>query len=54
VEIITGLVASEKVITHGTLKVRPGQVVTVQALDDGTRTVRTMLEDTKIPVSATP
>ena len=44
VEITDGLAAGERVITHGNDKVRPGQPVTVKALDDGTRDLREMLE----------
>ena len=36
-EILEGLSAGDRVITHGADKVRPGQAVRVQALDDGTR-----------------
>ena len=44
VEILEGLAAGEKVITHGNDKVRPGQEVAVRALDDGSRSLREMLE----------
>jgi membrane fusion protein (multidrug efflux system) len=44
VEIATGLAAGERVITHGTDKVRPGQVVRVLAVDDGSKSLREMLE----------
>lgn len=37
VEITAGLSAGEHVITHGTLKVRPGAPVTIRAVDDGSR-----------------
>ena len=37
VEVISGLVAGELVITHGTLKVRPGGLVRIHAVDDGSR-----------------
>jgi membrane fusion protein (multidrug efflux system) len=46
VEILKGLTPGEKVITDGTLKVRPGQAVTVRALDDGSRPLHEMLEST--------
>jgi membrane fusion protein (multidrug efflux system) len=36
-EILEGLSAGDRVITHGADKVRPGQAVRVQAMDDGTR-----------------
>lgn len=36
-EILEGLSAGDRVITHGADKVRPGQAVRIQAMDDGTR-----------------
>jgi membrane fusion protein (multidrug efflux system) len=44
VEIVEGLAAGDLVITHGNDKVRPGQAVRVKALDDGTGTLRDLLE----------
>jgi membrane fusion protein (multidrug efflux system) len=44
VEILEGLVAGDRVITHGSDKVRPGQQVEIRALDEGTETLREMLE----------
>jgi membrane fusion protein (multidrug efflux system) len=35
VEVLEGLAAGERVISHGTLKVRPGQQVSIVAIDDG-------------------
>lgn len=35
VEVLSGLEEGELVITHGTLKVRPGQTVTIQEIDNG-------------------
>jgi membrane fusion protein (multidrug efflux system) len=46
VEIIEGLSAGNRVITHGNDKVRPGQTVTIQAVDDGTKTLAEMLKAT--------
>lgn len=43
VEVLEGLQAGERVISHGTLKVRPGQPVTISAVDDGTRSLAEML-----------
>lgn len=43
VEVIDGLAAGERVITHGHLRVRPGQAVTIMAVDDGTRTLPELL-----------
>jgi membrane fusion protein (multidrug efflux system) len=44
VEILTGLAAGDRVITHGNDKVRPGQQVEIRAVDDGTRPLADMLE----------
>lgn len=44
VEITNGLQPSELVITHGTLKVRPGQQVTISAVDDGSRPLQSLLK----------
>ncbi|MEE4377693.1 MAG: efflux RND transporter periplasmic adaptor subunit [Candidatus Competibacteraceae bacterium] len=43
VEVISGLQAGNKVITHGTTRVRPGQNVVIQAVDDGTQDLQAML-----------
>ncbi len=43
VEITSGLEEGEAVISHGTLKVRPGAPVRIQAVDDGTRTLAEMI-----------
>jgi membrane fusion protein (multidrug efflux system) len=37
VEVTAGLEAGELVITHGTIRVRPGSVVQIRAIDDGTK-----------------
>jgi membrane fusion protein (multidrug efflux system) len=44
VEIVDGLIAGDAVVIHGNDKVRPGQQVRVQAVDDGSRDLREMLE----------
>ena len=44
VEVLQGLAAGDKVITDGTLKVRPGQAVSIRALDDGSRALHELLE----------
>ena len=44
VEVLDGLTAGDRIITHGNDKVRSGQQVVVQAVDDGTRSLREMLE----------
>jgi membrane fusion protein (multidrug efflux system) len=43
VEVTAGLAADERVVTHGHLKVRPGQAVTVSAVDDGSLTLPELL-----------
>ena len=43
-EVLAGLAAGERVITEGTVKVRPGQAVEIRALDDGSGSLRSMLE----------
>lgn len=45
VEVTSGLRAGEKVITHGTIRVRPGQTVRIQAVDDGSQDLQAMLND---------
>jgi membrane fusion protein (multidrug efflux system) len=42
-EVIHGLEAGQLVITHGNDKVRPGQLVRIQAIDDGTRPLAELL-----------
>ena len=49
VEVLEGLVAGERVITHGTVKVRPGQAVTVRIVDDGSRNLAEMLRSLDAP-----
>jgi membrane fusion protein (multidrug efflux system) len=44
VEIIDGLQAGEQIITHGTLKVRPGEQVVIGAVADGSRSLHQLLE----------
>lgn len=43
VEVRAGLKAGETVISHGTLKVRPGSPIRIQAVDDGTRSIAEMI-----------
>jgi len=35
VEVLSGLAAGDQIVTHGTLKVRPGMPVRIKAVDDG-------------------
>jgi membrane fusion protein (multidrug efflux system) len=47
VEIVAGLTQGDRVITHGNDKVRPGQPVTIQAVEDGTKSLQQMLGATQ-------
>lgn len=50
VEVKSGLEVGEQIISHGTLKVRPGGTVRIKAVDDGTRPIAEMLRaDTSGP-----
>jgi membrane fusion protein, multidrug efflux system len=44
VEVRNGLQEGETIISHGTLKVRPGSPVKIQAVDDGSRTIAEIIE----------
>lgn len=49
VEVVEGLSEGDLVITHGTLRVRPGQAVEVRAIDDGKQPLAELLnKDAKI------
>ena len=52
VEIVDGLAVDELVITDGTLKVRPGNKVTIRAMDDGTTGLHELLEQPAAVTSA--
>lgn len=43
VEVLSGLSAGEQIVTHGTLKVRPGMPVRIKAVDDGSRPVEELI-----------
>jgi len=43
VEVLSGLVVGEQIITHGTLKVRPGMAVRIKAVDDGSRPIEELI-----------
>lgn len=43
VEVAEGLVDGEQVVTHGHLRIRPGQTVTITAIDDGSSTLPELL-----------
>jgi membrane fusion protein (multidrug efflux system) len=44
VEVLEGLSPGDLVITHGTMRVRPGQDVKVRAIDDGSKPLAEMLK----------
>lgn len=43
VEVVSGLEVGESIISHGTLRVRPGTPVRIKATDDGTRPIAELL-----------
>jgi len=43
VEILEGLQPGDKVITHGTLKVRPGQEISIRGMDGQNKSLSEML-----------
>jgi membrane fusion protein (multidrug efflux system) len=43
VEVVEGLADGEQVVTHGHLRIRPGQTVTITAIDDGSSTLPELL-----------
>lgn len=47
VEIREGLAVDELIVSHGTLKVRPGSAVAIKATDDGTQSVAEMISNRK-------
>jgi hypothetical protein len=52
VEVLDGLAAGDRVVSHGTLIVRPGQQVSIAAVDDGSTTYDQLLrslEDSSTP-----
>lgn len=44
VEVVSGLTVGETIISHGTLKVRPGTPVRIKAVDDGTRPLAELIK----------
>ena len=44
VEVTKGLSIGERVVTHGVIKLRPGQDVSIKAVDDGTRPLSAILQ----------
>ena len=47
VEITEGLTTGDRIVTHGNDKARPGQPVTIKALDDGSGKLQDMLESSE-------
>ncbi len=45
VEVLAGVTEGELVITHGGLRVRPGQAVIIRAVDDGVRPLAELIRD---------
>lgn len=43
VEILSGLEVGEQIVTHGTLKVRPGMPVRIKAVDDGSQPIEALI-----------
>ena len=46
VEVVSGLTQGEKVITHGAVRVRPGQAIAIKAVEDGSVPLETLLSGT--------
>jgi len=46
VEVLSGLQKGEQVVTHGTLRVRPGQLIAIKAIDDGQQPIDVLLSAT--------
>jgi membrane fusion protein (multidrug efflux system) len=46
VEVVSGLSDGERVVTHGTLRVRPGQPIAIKGIDDGSRSLERLLSGT--------
>ena len=45
VEITKGLAVAETIVSHGTLKLRPGSAVTIKAVNDGSKTIAEMISN---------
>jgi membrane fusion protein (multidrug efflux system) len=44
--VLSGLKKGEQVVTHGTLRVRPGQSIEIKAVDDGQQPIDVLLSAT--------
>jgi membrane fusion protein (multidrug efflux system) len=44
VEVLEGLQTGDRVITHGTIQVRPGQAISIRANEDGSRSLADILQ----------
>ena len=47
IEVLSGLEPGELIVTHGTIKVRPGQPVEIMTEEQGKETLGEMLERSK-------
>lgn len=47
IEVVSGIEVGEKIVTHGTLRVRPGDPVEIRAVQTGDETIGEMLEQGK-------
>ena len=54
VEVLTGLSPGERVITHGTLRMRPGAPLTITAVEDGDEPLDSLLKQTSGTIAAEP
>lgn len=52
VEVVSGLEVGEQIISHGTLKMRPGTPVVIKAVDDGIRPLADLLRPDSAPSDA--
>jgi len=43
VEVLSGLEIGEQIVTHGTLKVRPGMPIRIKAVDDGSQPIEALI-----------
>jgi membrane fusion protein (multidrug efflux system) len=49
VEVVSGLEVGETIVSHGTLKLRPGSPVRIKAVDDGTQPIAELLKPDPAP-----
>ena len=51
VEVLSGLAVGERIVTHGTLKVRPGMPVRIKAVDDGSQPIEVLIRPDQTALS---